>query len=129
MLALLAQKTERVGGFISGFGPLGLEKIGLPFNIDEVMTIFNRIISGTIGLMTVIAGIWFIFSFIMGAIGFLTAGGNQENIQKATQKLTQSLIGLVIVVAAYAIISLMGNILGLDILNPQKLIKVIAPGG
>jgi len=129
MINLLAQSTRDVGGFFQGFGPLGFEGKSSSLSIEDVMIVFNRIISGAIGLMTVIAGIWFIFSFIMGAIGFLTAGGNQENIQKATQRLTQSLIGLIIVVAAYAIISLMGNILGLDILNPQKLIKTIAPGG
>lgn len=124
---LLAQTHElgRIGGE-SGFGPFGnLDLSG----VTAAAGAFNTVISNTIAVMTIIAGIWFIFMFIVGAFGFLTAGGDKQKIGSATSRITSALIGLVIVVMAYAIISLIGKLLGFEILNPQTIIESLSPGG
>ena len=129
MIVSLAQVSKKIGEEpLRGFGSLGLPGVTISSSsIQEVMAVFNQPISTVIGVMTIIAGIWFIFNFIIGVYGYLTAGGNQESLQKATAKISQSLIGLVIIVAAYAVISLIGSILGLDVLNPQDVIELLGP--
>jgi len=107
-----------------GFGPWG--DLGAQ-GIKEATGAFTNIISRIIGVMTIIAGIWFIFQFIIGAYGYMTAGGEQQKITSATKKITSGLTGLIIVVAAYAIISLLGKILGFEILNPQLIIEKLRP--
>jgi len=109
----------------SGLGPwswLFQEK-----DVSMSAAIFTSIISRIIGIMTIIAGIWFIFQFIIGAYSYMTAAGDQQKMSNATKKITSALIGLTIIVAAYAIISLLGALLGFEILKPGEVIKILGP--
>jgi len=125
MNVLLASGEEELGGSFQGFGLYGLA--GVKETANTALVVFNTLISNVIGVMTIIAGLWFIFNFIIGAYGYLSAGGNEEGVKKATAKIGQSLTGLVVVIAAYAIISIIGAVLGFDILNPQKIIINLKP--
>lgn len=102
-----------------GLGPIA----DFPLTLRGAINKFNQVISSIIGVMTVVAGIWFIFQFIIGAFGYLTSGGDKTKTQEAQQKITTSIIALVIIVAAVFIIDLVGKLLGLEILRPGDLIK------
>lgn len=122
---LLAQLDLGRIGEGEGFGPFSaLEKIG---NIGSAAGTFTQIISNIIGIMTVVAGIWFFFMMIIGAYGFLSAGGDAKKIEESTKKITSAIIGLIVIVLAYALVSLIGRLLGFDILNPQDIIKLLGP--
>jgi hypothetical protein len=108
-----------------GFGPFGNLDLS---DITAGPRAFTQIISNIIGVITIIAGIWFVFMFIIAGFSFLTAGGDSKKMGEATAKLTSALIGLIVVVSAYAIISLIGALLGFDILNPQDIIERLGPG-
>jgi small-conductance mechanosensitive channel len=123
---LLAQvDLGRIGGE-NGFGPFGNLNLD---DVSEAATDFTRIISNAIGVMTIVAGIWFVFMFVTGAFSFLTAGGDSKKMGEASGKIGSALIGLVVVVLAYALISLIGNLLGFEILNPQNIIESLSPTG
>jgi hypothetical protein len=83
---------------------------------------FAKVLSSVIGLLTIIASLWFIFLFMSGAVSWLTAGGDKARVQEAQKKITNGIIGLVVVIAAIFIIDLIGTIIGLDILNPVQFI-------
>lgn len=101
------------GGF-KGFGKLGLED-GASSNADLV---FTQFLSSAIGVMTIIAFIWFIFVFFMGAIGIISSGGDKQALETARKKITSGIIGIVVVIAAIFIIKLIGYLIGIpDILN------------
>ncbi|MCJ7792993.1 MAG: hypothetical protein MUP45_03390 [Candidatus Marinimicrobia bacterium] len=122
----LAQTSlGRIGG-ADGFGPFGNLDLG---DVSAAAGAFTTIISNVIGIMTIIAGIWFIFMFIVGAFGYLTAGGDSKKIGDATRRIGTALTGLIVIVIAYALISLIGGLLGFDILNPQDIIIKLKPGG
>jgi hypothetical protein len=123
---LLAQTNlGRIGG-ADGFGPFGNLDLS---DVGAAAGAFNTIISNTIGIMTIIAGIWFIFMFIMGAFGYLTAGGDTKKLGDATRRIGTAFTGLIVIVLAYALISLIGGLLGFNILNPQDIIVKLRPGG
>ena len=67
----------------------------------------NLLLTSTIGnLITTflsLIGIIFIILSVYGGFLYLTSRGNQEQTKKALTIITQSLIGLVIILAAYAI--------------------------
>lgn len=67
---------------------------------------------------TILAGLMFIIYFILGALTWLTSEGDKEKLKKAQGQITNGLVGLVIIVAAYSIIYLVGKILGLNIFTP-----------
>lgn len=103
-----------------GFGPLGLE------GAASAPSVFDNIISSIIGLITIIAGVWFIFLLIAGAIGVMTAGGDKANMETARKRITNGVIGLVIVVAGIFLVELIGKLLGLDdiLLPGEAIIKL-----
>lgn len=97
----------------TGIGPLGN---GDPKNAGNV---FSATLSKIIGVMTVIAFIWFTFQVILGAIGIISSGGDKAAVEKARKQITTGIVGVVMVVAAIFIVSLIGTILGVNnILNP-----------
>jgi len=109
-----------------GFGPWGW--LGGTKDVGEAAGEFAWIISKIIGIMTIVAGIWFFFMIIIGAYGYLTAGGDSKKIEEATKKITSALTGLIVIVLAYAFISLIGKLLGFpQILDPQEIIKLLGP--
>lgn len=133
MKNLIAQEiTEyplgKIGGpKEKGWGPWGnIAQLGA--DVGAAAKAFTKIISNIIGVMTICAGIWFIFQFIVGAYGWLTAGGDKAGIQSAQQRITNAFIGLTVVVAAYAIIWIIGELLGFEILHPEELIELVGPG-
>jgi len=126
MSSLIAQKEIPLGTPLQGIGPLGLEGI----DPSKAPGIFNQFISGAIGLMTIVAGIWFIFLFLAGAIGIITSGGDKAALEAARKRITSGITGLFVIVAAIFIIELIGKqILGIDlILNPAEFVEKFSPG-
>ncbi|KKU29137.1 MAG: hypothetical protein UX80_C0019G0008 [Candidatus Amesbacteria bacterium GW2011_GWA2_47_11b] len=116
---------------LEGIGPLGtaicdpaLRKCNIALALDK----FDTILSVTVGVMTVVAGIWFIIQVFTASIEWLSSGGEKQHLQNAQKKLTHSFIGLFLVVAAYGIIIALGRIVGLDLLiNPTKIIVWLTP--
>jgi hypothetical protein len=82
----------------------------------------NSVVSVVIALMTVGAGIWFLILLITGGIGIMSAGGNKQALSDAQKRITMGFIGLVVVVAALLIASLIGTIFGIEILDPGNVI-------
>lgn len=128
---ILAQTPHELGPIggpkEEGWGPWGnIAELGR--DVTAAAKAFTTIISNIIGVMTIVAGIWFMFQFIIGGFNWLTAGGNREAISAAQSRLTNAFIGLIVVVGAYALIYLIGELLGFRILQPQDLIKLVGPG-
>lgn len=99
------------GGF-QGPGPLGNPGANAP-------TLFSQTLSKIIGVLTVVSFIWFTFQFVFGAIRIVTSGGDKAALEGARKQITTGIIGVVVVVAAIFIVSLIGTLLGIpNILNP-----------
>lgn len=83
---------------------------------------FGPFVSNVLRLIFVLAGVWAFINVIMGGFQFMSAGGDSKAISAAWSKIWQSLLGLVIVVASFAIISIASLIIfgrADAILNPE----------
>lgn len=90
------------------------------------ISLFAKFLSSTIGLMTIIAIIWFIFTFFIGAIGMISAGSDKQALEGARKKIITGITGLVVTLGAIFVIRLIGFLLGFeDILNLEKLFSNI----
>lgn len=105
------------GGFV-GFGKLGT-------NVGTGIEILAKIISTAVGVMTIIAFIWFVFTFFTGAIAIISAAGDKQALETARKKIQNAILGLVVTIAAIFIVNLIGRILGLDILSITTLFTLI----
>ena len=73
------------------------------------------IISGLIRLTLVVAAIVFFFILVIGGIRWIASGGDKGQTEAARSQITAALVGLVIVFAAWAIVSLIRTFFGVDI--------------
>lgn len=122
MNKLLVEAGTKIGDPLKGLGPLGLENDS-PENAPQI---FNNIISMAIGIMTIVAFIWFLFKLITGAIGIISSGSDKSALENARNNITMGIIGLVVTVAAIFLADLMGNILGIEnLLNPAALLEQV----
>ena len=104
---------------------LGTSPLANPGNGVDLLT---KIISTAIGLMTIIAIIWFVFSFISGALGIMSSGGDKQALESAKKKISTGLIGLVVVIVAIFVFDLIGYLLGFGtggLLNLSNLFTLI----
>lgn len=113
MNQLLAQANL---GTITGPGPWGTNPDQAPANIESIA-------STLFGFLTIVAGLAFMLYFVLGGINWITAGGDKQKVENAKNQMTNAGIGLVIVVAAYAIVGIASTVLGIDFLNPAAIIN------
>lgn len=75
------------------------------------------VISGLIRLVLIIAALVFFFMLVIGGIRWMISGGDKAATEAARNQITAALIGLLVVFAAWAIIQLVRNLFGVDILG------------
>jgi hypothetical protein len=113
--------------FGSGFQPVS-DVYGQNSNDNAgVLSDLETFISTLIGIITVLGSIFFIVNFLLAALNWITAGGDSSKISSARDRMIQSAIGLIVVVGGYAIVGLIGTIVGLDILNPAATLDALIP--
>lgn len=79
-------------------------------------------ISNMIKVITVIAGLFGMFNVISAGYSYLSSSGNPKAAEEASNKMTMSLIGLIIIIGSFTITAIVGLILFGDaayILNPK----------
>ena len=121
----LAQIPLYTGDKLEGKGALGLE--GKP--ASTAPSIFTTTISAFVGILTVVAFIYFLFLLLIGGVAWMTAGGDKAKLAEARGRMTSGLIGLVIVISAIFIVRLLADIAGIDFFNIglSAVINQIAP--
>jgi hypothetical protein len=97
-------------------GTIELSPEGTQFAPLGSITI-TGLISAAIVLILVIAALVFFFMLIYGGIRYITSGGDKAQTEAARGTITAALIGLVIVFAAWAIITLINAFFGINILS------------
>lgn len=85
---------------------------------EDVLTSADNFLSVMFGLITVVASVFFVVNFLTATLSWITSAGDSGKITKARDQMLQSVIGLVIVVASYGLIGLIGTMVGLNLLNP-----------
>ncbi|MCA9372595.1 hypothetical protein KC921_00685 [Candidatus Woesebacteria bacterium] len=93
----------------------------------NAFTTFELIISNVLALLTVLGSLVFIIYFLLGAISWISSGGDTSKVGKARDQMLQGVLGLVVLVIMYAVVGLIGSIVGIDILNPAKVLGTLVP--
>lgn len=86
-----------------------------------------KFLSNLIGVLTILAGLFFIVYFVMGAFGWVTAAGDSGKVEKARNKMVQGFLGLVVIVISYSLIGIIGKVIGVDLINLETTIRTVLP--
>jgi hypothetical protein len=83
----------------------GIKEIADPagYTSESDQKPLEEIIASNIQLVLSLVGIIFIILIIYAGINWMTASGNEEKVTKAKKIITDSIIGLIVVVVAYAV--------------------------
>ncbi len=95
---VFAQAEEKTG--LQAAFPLAKEIADDTYKTEQSL---NTVLSDVVGIiLSVIGGIFIIFIIYAGYI-WMTAHGNEQKSSKAKEIIIQSIIGLIVIIAAYAI--------------------------
>jgi hypothetical protein len=81
------------------------------------VSFFQKFIPMAITLAFIIGALIFFFMLVIGAIAWISSGGDKQALEGARGKITNALIGIVILFAVFAVIRLIQNFFGISILN------------
>ncbi|MDP2670938.1 MAG: hypothetical protein Q8P13_00495 [bacterium] len=77
----------------------------------------GKIISNVLLLLFFVAGLLAFVFIVIGGIQWITAGGDKAAAQAARDRITSAVVGLLIVVAAFAITLILASVLGINIFS------------
>ncbi len=87
---------------------------GMSFGSDDPAQGFSKLISFGIRLFIIGSGLLLLVYLLWGAFDWINSGGEKEKIQKAQSKITNALIGLVIIFVVLSVFNvLVGGMLGI----------------
>ena len=96
-------------------GNINLGAAGQFTNLSHIT--ITGLISAAVTLILIAAALVFFFMLIIGGIKWITSGGDKGQTEAARNQITAALIGLFVVFASYAIISLVQIFFAINILN------------
>lgn len=106
---LLAQSLTLPGENGSISGPAGVTSA-----FGDNMTI-GSIISRAIPLVFIFAGVGLFLMLLASGFDFLTSAGDSKKLDKGKQRLTNALIGFLIIFVSFWVVQAAGIIFGLDV--------------
>jgi len=78
---------------------------------------FANLLPRLVSLGFVIGVVIFLFVMLAGAIQWITSGGDKTSVEAARSKVTNALVGIVILFSLFAVIKLIGDFFGINILE------------
>ncbi|GAG00420.1 unnamed protein product [marine sediment metagenome] len=76
-----------------------------------------NIISSLLSVALVVGAIALLLFLVWGALEWITAGGDSGKIEKARTRITQSIVGILVLSSVIAIFMIVQNILGVSLIN------------
>ncbi|MGI6103522.1 MAG: hypothetical protein ACOYBJ_02795 [Patescibacteria group bacterium] len=146
MYAWLIGQRERIAGIVAGSTVLapvvalaqtrpkttggdGLDgQLTRPTAIPLRWGDFDSVIQSVFTIVITVAGIVFILLFLAGGVMYLASAGNEDSAKKATKLMMDAVIGLVLILIAWAVGTYVLRLLGLTTdgsvsLTPEQLQK------
>ncbi len=88
-----------------------------PIEIDPAQGFFDNmgtLISGLLNFVIIIAALLVFIYLLWGGIEWITSGGDKGKTESARNKITSAIIGLIVLAAAWALLTIVLNFLGYD---------------
>ncbi|KKT40515.1 hypothetical protein A3K29_00980 [Candidatus Collierbacteria bacterium RIFOXYB2_FULL_46_14] len=85
--------------------------IDLPAGIPKETSQTTDIISALIRFIVVVGGVFALWQLLSGGFQFISSGGDKGKLAEAQNKITMSLVGLVIIAASFIIIAIISKVL------------------
>jgi hypothetical protein len=106
---------------VSGFNGSEIKNPALGDGLNSLLSsggtgFFNKFIPSAIGLLFVFGSISFFFMFLWGAISWILSGGDKAHVENAKGRITNAILGFILMIGVFAIVKLIEAFFGIDIL-------------
>ncbi len=81
---------------------------------DDPGSEFGSLISRILQIILAIAAFLVLLNLVLGALGWITAGGDSGKLEKARTRMLNAVIGIIVLAAVLAILQLLFNFLNLE---------------
>ena len=81
---------------------------------DVVPSAVGSIISSLVGGFLILSFIATLLYMLLGGFDWITSGGDKTKLQSARDKITNALVGLIVVGASWAVMMIVGNFTGIE---------------
>lgn len=83
-------------GGLNTIGEQAYDTTNAPRSVQQIIASIIKVILGFLGII-------FVVLLIIGGFRYMTSGGSEEKVQEAVKQIRNAVIGLVIIICAYAI--------------------------
>jgi hypothetical protein len=124
MLKTLKNKIQ-MAALVAPIYAADLNLTGKTTDFTPLQTITaGSLISGAVSLVLIVVSLVFFFILVIGGLRWITSGGDEKKVGEARSQITNALIGLAIVFAAWAIMKLIDTVFGINIFGGLTLPSV-----
>lgn len=86
---------------------------------NQGLSFFQRFIPNALTMGLIIGSVIFVWMLVWGAIDWISSGGDKAKLESARNKVTNAIIGVVVLFALYAVANLVSTFFGnIPILKP-----------
>ena len=72
----------------------------------------EKIVSQVIGILTIVAFVYFSIQIILAGYAFVTSEGDEKKIETSRKRLTEGVLGIVVIIVALGLAALIGSLAG-----------------
>lgn len=91
-----------------------LEGPGPVVSAGSGTTVVEKLLSNIIGVLTIVAVVYFAIQIILAGYSFISAQGDEKQVASARKRLTDGVLGMTIVVVAMGLGALIATLLGIQ---------------
>lgn len=87
---------------------------------EQVLGQISNIISRVLGVVTIVAFLWFLLQFIVAGFAWLNSGGDSGKLEEARNRIINAGLGLILIVGVMAIMGLVQAFFGIEFLKLES---------
>ncbi|MCL5411821.1 MAG: hypothetical protein M1150_03780 [Patescibacteria group bacterium] len=84
-------------------------------------TDLGQLLTVLLQAVIILGGLLFFIYLLVGGLQWITSGGDKASLESARNRITNALIGLVILVGAFSIIKIIETVFGISIISGIKI--------
>lgn len=86
-------------------------------NTDQAPALLSQTLSNILTLLFIGAGLAFFFMFVIGGLKWITSAGEKEKVEGAKKQITSAVVGLILILSVFAVISLLNQLFGINLIE------------
>jgi hypothetical protein len=79
----------------------------------------SQIVGVGVTIMIIIAAVLSLFYLVLGGIQWTTSGGDKQKVAQARSRITFAIVGLIVAMASFAIVTIIGGFFNIPLLGSQ----------